>query len=574
MSDATYKVDSDLSPVLRLLIVLTMMLTAACTTVKTAHVPVILGATCTNQETQGQTIVAYVVALEQGYNYNRYGARNSNGLIFALRRDVVQSTDADDDGAAPPPETFIPRVESPLDVDLAGKVELRASLRPRPLVLRVREGDTLEVHFTNLIGQSDESGQRTRDIAHPGQITSNDKDEPVTRSASFHVNGLEAAGDIRALGANVGRNPNSVVAPGKSIVVRYRAQAEGTYLLQSAADPVGGEGYGGQTGLGLFGAVTVEPRCSQWFRSQVDSETLTAASTGSSALDTPIIDYDWKRGERPRLGMVNAANEIVHSDLNAVITQTRPEDERCGDRQAGPAANCGVSFREFTAIFHDEATVDQAFEPLDDEDDPIHAIRDGMGINYGVSGLGSMVLANRTRDGAGKPVFALDETRQCVECKLEEFFLTAWVVGDPAMIFTRDARRRAVAAQYPDDPSNVHHSYMGDPVRFRNIHAGPKETHVFHLHAHQWVRDWASDKSIYLDSQTISPGSTYTYQIQYGGSGNRNLEVGDSIFHCHLYPHFAQGMWAMWRTHDTFEDGRAGLYDPGRAADPATNNPR
>src|SRR6185295_5864262 len=36
---------------------------------------------------------------------------------------------------------------------------------------------------------------------------------------------------------------------------------------------------------------------------------------------------------------------------------------------------------------------------------------------------------------------------------------------------------------------------------------------------------------------------------------NRNKVVGDSIFHCHFYPHFAAGMWAMWRTHDTFESG-------------------
>jgi manganese oxidase len=31
--------------------------------------------------------------------------------------------------------------------------------------------------------------------------------------------------------------------------------------------------------------------------------------------------------------------------------------------------------------------------------------------------------------------------------------------------------------------------------------------------------------------------------------------VGDAIYHCHLYPHFAQGMWALWRNHDVFEQG-------------------
>src|SRR3954454_5587708 len=53
----------------------------------------------------------------------------------------------------------------------------------------------------------------------------------------------------------------------------------------------------------------------------------------------------------------------------------------------------------------------------------------------------------------------------------------------------------------------------------------------------------------------ISPGASYTLEMTYNGSGNRNKVVGDSIFHCHFYPHFAAGMWAMWRTHDTFESG-------------------
>src|SRR5690606_25468708 len=45
------------------------------------------------------------------------------------------------------------------------------------------------------------------------------------------------------------------------------------------------------------------------------------------------------------------------------------------------------------------------------------------------------------------------------------------------------------------------------------------------------------------------------------GSGNRNRTVGDSIFHCHIYPHFAQGMWALWRVHDVLEDGSRRLPD-------------
>jgi hypothetical protein len=124
----------------------------------------------------------------------------------------------------------------------------------------------------------------------------------------------------------------------------------------------------------------------------------------------------------------------------------------------------------------------------------------------------------------------------------------------------------ATQAYYPDDPSNVHHSYLNDHVKIRNIHAGPKEHHIFHLHAHQWVHTPDSDNSAYLDSQAIGPGSAYTYEIAYHGSGNRNKMAGDSIFHCHFYPHFAQGMWALWRTHDVFENGTRKLPD-GEIAD-------
>ena len=47
----------------------------------------------------------------------------------------------------------------------------------------------------------------------------------------------------------------------------------------------------------------------------------------------------------------------------------------------------------------------------------------------------------------------------------------------------------------------------------------------------------------------------FTYEINFGGSGNRNKTAGDAIFHCHFYPHFAMGMWYMWRNHDVFEAG-------------------
>ncbi len=573
-----------------------------------------------------RNIRASVVAVEQAIVLNRFGAFNPAGMLFALQRDVVFSGHAS-----------IPEGTAVIDNNLheaPGFVKLRSDKRPRPLVLRANEGDCLEVRFHNLLmrGVPEErsggpeshagrvpahmedppdvvyprpDGRSGRNLVTPLKISN---DLPTTRAASFHVNGLNpvpiAASQCPVASArrpwlcamdgdNVGMNLATVnpatpeplksrlqkqggqIYPGQSAVYKLYALREGTYFAFSSGAVVGGEGDGGQLGAGLFAAVNVQPRGAKWYRSQVTQSDLLAAARPVAAGRHPFsnLDYDGARyaGGKPILAMLDRG-EIVHSDLNAVVALTGADADhhdttdlsrQCKDYAFGNS--CGKSYREFTVIMHDEVKAVQAFAELDDESNPLHAIRDNMGINYGVGSMGSMVVARNRRVGP---------TRNCPECKAEEFFLSSWANGDPALVLRwSDDGKQPVGALYPDDPSNVHHSYLSDPVRFRNIHAGPKETHVFHLHAHQWVQDVSQPGSTYLDSQTISPGATFSYEIEFGGSGNRNLTPGDSIFHCHLYPHFAQGMWELWRTHDAFEDGSAKRRLPDSEVQGGTENP-
>jgi hypothetical protein len=97
---------------------------------------------------------------------------------------------------------------------------------------------------------------------------------------------------------------------------------------------------------------------------------------------------------------------------------------------------------------------------------------------------------------------------------------------------------------------------LRDHVTFRIFNASTNQQHVHHQHAHQWVHTANDDSSTYLDSQLIVPGSAYTLDMVYNGSGNRNGTIGDSIFHCHFYPHFAAGMWSLWRRfrHQLYDD--------------------
>lgn len=122
----------------------------------------------------------------------------------------------------------------------------------------------------------------------------------------------------------------------------------------------------------------------------------------------------------------------------------------------------------------------------------------------------------------------------------EDISMSSWVYGDPA--------------------PPILQAYVGDPSKIRLIHGGVKETHVFHLHNHQWRLEGENPVSTILDSITLSPQECYTLDILHG-AGSLTETIGDVIFHCHLYPHFHEGMWTLWRIYDRLEDGTGKLPD-------------
>jgi hypothetical protein len=482
------------------------------------------------------TIVANVVAIDQVIVYNRLGAINPSGMIYALERDVV---------AIDPT-----RPKGP------GNAQLRPDKRPRPLTLRINAGQKLKINFKNWLA-----------------ATPKDDNQPATRTASVHVMGLQLVNGISDDGSNVGKNTSSLVAPGGSATYTYYAEREGNHLLYSTAATTGGEGDGGSLAMGLFGSVNVEPKGAEWYRSQVTASDMfyatkpnTDGTPAKTAGNQPLICYDavypsgHARAGQPVLRILQDG-EIVHSDLNALITGPSKGRFPAGTYRPNlTEPDREQPFREFTVVYHDEIKAVQAFDEFEDEvlAHTLHSVRDGFAINYGTGGIGAEILANR---------FGVGPMANCTECLYEEFFLSSWAIGDPAQIVdvpanTTDPQtgqlklgRKATRVLYPDDPSNVHHSYLNDHVKMRVVHAGPKEHHVHHLHAHQWLHTPDSDNSSYLDSQAMGPGYSFTTEIAHGGSGNRNKTAGDSIFHCHFYPHFAQGMWELWRVHDVFESG-------------------
>ncbi|MCY1342262.1 hypothetical protein D9M68_271810 [compost metagenome] len=522
-----------------------------------------------------RNLVANVVAIDQPLMFNRLGAQNVNGMIYALRRDVV-----DDQGV----------LLSRGGAAVPGRVALRPDKRPRPLVLRVAAGDCLTVNLQNLLAYQANPhgshgqggiGEEENEAPEPGV---EEDDQVSDRHVGFHVNGMQAVGSIADIASNVGRNGNYLVEPGASHSYVLYAEREGAFAVGSQGATFGGEGSAGNAGNGLFGQVVVEPRNARTYRNAVTEEEMRLASAGRTPAGQPVIDYEARypnrepwitegRAGMPILAMVEG-NEIIDSGSDAIVMGPQPDGsfppstyplESRGKRN--PALpNRLEAFRDFSALFEDEGVVTQAFPAW--WADPVfgHVLqpgRDGFMINYGSGGIGAEIVANRL--GVGP-------MHDCLDCAFEEFFLSASAVGDVGMQVDVPANVglenvgpgqtpppqatgvKASMALFPSEPSNVNHSYIGDFVKIRNTHQG-KEQHVFHLHAHQWLYNPNDDNSDYMDAQGIGPGASYTYEIANGGSGNRNRVAGDAIYHCHFYPHFAQGMWNMWRVHDVFEEG-------------------
>ena len=339
----------------------------------------------------------------------------------------------------------------------------------------------------------------------------------------------------------------------------------------------------------------------------------------------PVVDYNanFNGTDKPILKMYKQVRarlrELVYSDLTAIITgpdhgDFLPDNPSPSFFPVPSSPNRHQPYREFAIHYHEAPYVVQSFPVFYDADGAtgigditgtLTAGVDRFAINYGTGGIGAEIYANRIKVGP---------MADCVDCAYEEFFLSSWAVGDPATIVdipanaihatqasadsslqnmflwnqsvdgkipvdpTGYGKFKATKVVYPDDPSNVYHSYMNDHVKFRVTHAGGGVTHVHHQHAHQWLHSPNNDNGHYLDSQTINPGSSYTLEIAYDGSGNLNKTVGDQIFHCHFYPHFAQGMWSMWRVHDVLELGTEvganGLPVPGARALPDGEIPK
>lgn len=352
----------------------------------------------------------HIIAIPIRIVVNRFGDHDPNGMMYVLKENrsfIKQQVDKN---------PFTP-------VDLV-----------EPLVIRANVGDDIEIVFEN-------------------QLHFN---------TSMHIQDVEY-NVFTSDGAFVGRNPNTTVPPGKSIVYKWQVNVEGTHFFSDLGNTLSSEL--GSNVHGLFGALFVEPRGSSW----------TDPITGK-----PI-------------------NSGLFADIHNPLLP---------------------SFREFGWFFHDEMEVDDLTgqKPISPHTLQVEATH---AINYRAE-----PMRNRLR--------LIQEGVVCPDCEGEEVHHDSWVFGDPSTPILR--------------------AYLGDPLKIRLMHGGVKETHSFHYHVHQWLSEPNNPNSDLLDVQAISPQANYLVTPVYG-AGSLQGAMGDAIIHCHLYPHFGEGMWGMQRNFDTLQDG-------------------
>ncbi len=574
-----------------------------------------------NQAACNRTIVADVIALDQNYFLNRLGSLNNLGMIYALAEDVfpitggvIGKTPCVGGGCQAGQVVLRPdKRPQPIALRVSKgdclQINFTNLLNPVPIdpnEQNVTRDASAHVTGLPLVGSIDSDGswvgKNASSLAAPGKqkiYTYYAQDENVYMITNMaNTTGSEGAGGSLAFGLY----GVVIVEPGipgmpSAAAEYYRGHVTNEDMALAACKP----------------AVLAGPNPS--------ISCLDKANQNRTAADQPVINYDalypdvqpfkdeGKAG-RPILAMLQGT-KLVHSDIHAVITGPKKGTFGIGSTYPSTSTNPrqDLPFREAASVFGDEQFNVQAFPFFFVNPVLKHTFaitKDGFVINYGGGAIGPEIVANRLAVG---PMW------DCPECKAEEFFLTSYAVGDPGMWVDVPANGcvqdlnnplvnnisadpavtpfvrpfaglipdgvnpvfcggpqdlpgpgpKATVALYPDNPSNVHHSYIRDHFKFRNIHAGAFEHHIFHLHNNQWVFSPKSDKANYQDMQQIGPGGAYTMDLTNEGAGNRNANPGDAIYHCHFYPHFAQGMWSSLRMLDTFSEGT--LLDPLLAAD-------
>ncbi len=292
------------------------------------------------------------------------------------------------------------------------------------------------------------------------------------------------------------------------------------------------------------------------------------AATGAPAIATNAesyvspgesVAYEWTVGDSAPEGThyfhshASERLQTSHGLFGAVIVE--PEGSQHTDPLTGKELRSGWAaiiadpngsdFREFAIAYHEIG--DDSFSPLNKDGEALLQVDPfsgayrpgGRAINYR-----SEPFMNRLK--LQSETVGIADMSQAY---------SSYVFGDPATPIARN--------------------YLGDPVKQRLIHGGSEVFHVHHVHggAIRWRRQPDAEPTGFdigfekrppllpqvserVDSQSVGPSETYDLENECGAGGCQQ-STGDFLIHCHVANHYLAGMWMIWRTYNTLQDGAA-----------------
>ncbi len=296
----------------------------------------------------------------------------------------------------------------------------------RPLVVRARQGDKVEVHFENSLSN------RRVGLHLQGSGLAGGTSSPKIRKGVQH-------GD----GAKVGRNRDTTVGPGGKRLFKWSTEHEGVWLFNDLADLRGDQR--GTNAHGLFGALIIEPAGTYW-RDSETGETLTGTDY-ADGLYVDIID----------------ANENIET----------PGHEDFVDFYVDDVAR---SHREYTIFIHDESEVHSA----------MHGAHGGgvMPLSYRAEPMPNRVphmmrrYAESTPDDvpAGQVGIDFSAVRLGLDSDLNETYHVARDADGTFLEQVGGEEQHHSSWLFGDPVTPILYGYKGDPARIRVVHAGVKET--------------------------------------------------------------------------------------------------
>ncbi|HEX2105079.1 MAG TPA: multicopper oxidase domain-containing protein [Solirubrobacteraceae bacterium] len=386
-----------------------------------------------------------------------------------------------------------------------GKQQMTANPNlTQPLVVRANVGDCVTVKLRNDIGD---------------------------RRVGMHVDGLVRHDPKDSDGARIGNNPDTTVAENEEISYTWYADREGEAPLVDAANVDSAQQAHSSIQRGLYGAVVVHPKGSTWHNPTTGDDLL----SGGLAVETQVFaDVRVPDGKDYR------SYAMVFMDENEDVK------DRNGQQPTFPTT--GLADSTFGINYRSEPLRNRLRAILEHRGTKTPENPDGVKKTVTLPSGRVIKPEDHFCDGYVPELDKIVEDPGA-KCMSEESHLQSWIFGDEGKL-TREVDGKIVT----DTDSLIPKAYKGDPVKFHVIHPGARETHPWHQHTQRWFADPKNTKSSRNDVQSVGPGESRELDIE-GGAGSVTGTIGDSIFHCHLYPHFAQGFWGHLRIYDRTRDG-------------------